>query len=270
MNPALSSVRLKIDRAKEHFNYLSTAVNTRSAEQADKTISTELEANGRGFKLPEEPSIHLFRWALIVGDIFHNLRCALDHLVLQLALLNGASLRDASESTFFPVCMSGDEFRSSVKRFKQHISFRALAAIKTLQPYYRAKLRGVPAVHSHLYIISKLDNIDKHRMLVVVDEGCSINDVTIKRTNGIIVKPTIRPDVWTTLKDRADLSSVDFSSVELEVNEVVNMDVYASVDVFLNEPELGLDAMRLRILLRQSIIHVETIVDSFGKMFFGE
>jgi hypothetical protein len=270
VNPALSSARAKIDRAKEHFNNLGSAVNARSAEQAGKTISTELEPNRRGFKLPQESDAHLAYWALIVGDIVHNLRCALDHLVLQLAVLNGTSLAVASESTFFPVCIDGTSFRSSVKGFKQHISRDALAALKAFQPYCAGKIKNIPSERSVLYIISKLDNIDKHRMLVIPDEGYTISDVTIRTKDGMVAKPPIKPDIWMPMKDRADLSSVDFSRVELEGNETVDMDVYASVDVFLNEPELGLGAMKLRTFLRQSILHVETVVDWFGERFFSE
>jgi len=270
VNPALSSARLKIDRAKEHFNNLGSAINTRSAEKADKPISTEFDPNGRSFKLPQDSGDHLLHWSLIAGDVFHNLRSALDHLVLQLALANGTSLAAASEFTFFPVCMSGREFRNTTRQLKPHLSRSALADIKTLQPYSTANAMK-PAEHNVLYIISKLDNIDKHRMLLVVEEGYTITDVTIRRQDESIIKPVIRPNVWATMKDTAKLSSVDFSRIEPERDETVDMDVYLSVDVFLNEPELGIGVpVRLRNLLRQCINRVEAVVNMFGEKFFNE
>ena len=270
LNPALSSARLKIDRAKEHFNYLGSAINTRSAEKAGEPISTEFEPHGRIFKLPQESGDHLLHWSLIAGDAFHNLRCALDHLVLQLALVNGTSLTTASKSTFFPVCMSGREFRNTARLLKPHLSPIALTDIKTLQPYYTADPIK-PAERNVLYIISKLDNIDKHRMLLVVEEGYSITDVTIRRKDKSIIKPDIRANVWAPMKDTAELGSVDFSRIEPERDEEVDMDVYASVEVFLNEPELGIGVpVRLRILIRQCINRVEAVVNIFGKKFFSE
>lgn len=271
-NPALDSVRLKIDRAKQHFNYLGSAINTRSAEQAGKAVSTELDPHRGGFKLPQDTGSHLAQWSLIVGDAFHNLRSALDHLVLRLAVLNGTSHADAQEVTFFPVCLDGPSFRSSVKGFKRCISQETLAALKTLQPYTTANAVKIPAKHNILYIVSQLDNIDKHRMLLVIEGGFSITDVTLRRKDESIIKPSIRPDVWAPMKDTAELGSVDFSGVNLEGDETVDMDVYASVDVFLNEPELELGdrPVKLRVLLRRCIERVDAVVNAFGKQFFGE
>jgi hypothetical protein len=269
-DPRLVSVRAKLERAVDHFNDLGSAITIHGAKDADNPISSEFDPHGRSFKLPHNPNPHLTNWALIVGDIIHNLRCALDHLVLQLALVNGTPLAEASEVTFFPICLDGPSFRSSVREFKRCISKEALTALKTVQPYYASKVRNLPVEASVLLIISKLDNIDKHRMLVVVEEGYTISDVTIRTKDGMVAKPPIKPDIWMPMKDSAELCSVDFSAVQFEGQDEMSMDVHSSVDVFLNEPGLALEAMRLRTILPLCIRYVETIVNSFGQWFFGE
>jgi hypothetical protein len=40
-------------------------------------------------RIPDAPPVH--KWGLVVGDVLHNLRSALDHLAWQLVLANGKS-----------------------------------------------------------------------------------------------------------------------------------------------------------------------------------
>jgi hypothetical protein len=269
VNPALSSSRAKIERAKDHFNNLCSALNARGAEQADRPVSTQFDSQRRSFEIPQEESPPTSDWALAVGDIVHNLRSALDHLAVQLAILNGNTMEQAS-AVVFPVCLTHREFLKSTKRFKNLVSPSALTALEWAQPYYAAKVRNLPAENNVLWIISKLDNIDKHRILVIIEEAGTITNVTVTSEDGWISKPPIQRDVWVPIEDRVELASVDFSGVDFEGQEKVNMDVHASVDVFLNEPELGLGAMKLRIILSMCVRYTEIVVDSFGTDFFGE
>ncbi len=139
-----------------------------------------------------------------------------------------------------------------------------------MQPYNAANVRGLPIDSNVLLIISKLDNIDKHRMLVVVEEGYTISDVIVRQKDGTMLRPSIKPDIWMPMKDSAELSSVDFSTIQFEGQDEMSMDVYSSVDVFLNEPGIGPGAMRLRTILPMCIRYVETIVNAFEKLSFGE
>ncbi|HEY8224238.1 MAG TPA: hypothetical protein VIG25_03095 [Pyrinomonadaceae bacterium] len=101
---------------------------------------------------------------LVVGDCIHNLRSAMDHLVLQLAILNN-TFAGAEKRTSFPVCLTPEAFKRSVKHdIAPFISPTALAVIEKYQPYRT----HTPAEMSPLWILSQLDIIDKHRVIVVV------------------------------------------------------------------------------------------------------
>jgi hypothetical protein len=269
MNPCLVSVRAKIERSKHHFNELSDALNVWGAQQADKPILGNLQADGT-FSFPKGDDAPYIQWSLIVGDIVHNLRSALDHLVLHLALLHGTKLEVAAELTSFPVALNAPEFRSAIRSFKRCISLDALAALKSCQPYVAAKLRGLPAESHTLYVISKLDNTDKHRTLLFLTEAFQVTDATITDESGFIAKPAIKPNVWIEMKDRAEIGSLDLSLVDFERKDKMQVDVKASTEIFINEPSLGLGAMRLRVGMRQCIELADAIVDQFGKGFFGE
>src|SRR6201987_1234395 len=87
----LLGVRLKIERAKRHFDELNTAIQswgTTEAEEPTYILNHHPDRKCMNLALrrvkPNNPD-----WALIAGDIVHNLSSALDHLVCQLALLNG-------------------------------------------------------------------------------------------------------------------------------------------------------------------------------------
>src|SRR5260370_40854892 len=72
--------------------------------------------------------------SVLIGDCVHNLRSALDYLVLQLAGLEGKS-EDAETKTAFPICLNPESCKNATKkRIDQFISADALKAIEQYQP----------------------------------------------------------------------------------------------------------------------------------------
>lgn len=119
---------------------------------------------------------HIFYWekytdtpdafGLIAGDAIHNLRSSLDHLAVALAKA-GADKQGVVMTpkelarVQFPVVISESEFVKQSKRLL-HVDPAAIALIKTQQPYIR--LPNNPKI-SFLYLVSDLDNADKHRLI---------------------------------------------------------------------------------------------------------
>src|SRR6266478_7887938 len=88
---SLAGVRAKIEHAKQHFEQVNAIVRDFVARQdrAEGVAEHEFQNDGQLIvraKAPEPPDPRL---PLVVGDCVHNLRSALDHLVLQLADLEG-------------------------------------------------------------------------------------------------------------------------------------------------------------------------------------
>ncbi|MDP9238656.1 MAG: hypothetical protein M3P30_14880 [Chloroflexota bacterium] len=126
-----------------------------------------------------------FRLSVIVGEIIHDLRSALDNLACALAYQNSQS---RCESTEFPIFSDSKKFRRKRSRLIGEIDPDAQAIIEGLQPYHRGQdFRCDP-----LWMLYQLSNIDKHRLFHLttwvidganfdVDPGSDV-DIIEKRT----------------------------------------------------------------------------------------
>ena len=97
-------------------------------------------------------------YPLVLGDAVHDLRSALDHLGRAIVLHECLSPRDGSRGTVFPVRTK----RIHDALLRPTPSPEALAILDMLQPYHdRHPDRNL------LAILTKLDNADKHRQLLI-------------------------------------------------------------------------------------------------------
>ena len=92
--------------------------------------------------------------SLLVGEITHQLRSALDHLAYALVMAAGNT---PTRRTAFPVLTTRP---ASGLRIDGGVAPAALAAIDDLQPYQRRDATAHP-----LHVLTELWNIDKHRHL---------------------------------------------------------------------------------------------------------
>ena len=108
----------------------------------------------------------LTEWSVILGEIVHNARSALDHLVYQLAVHNGA---DAEASfTTFPICTSRTRYFKARKNGRASYRDESMvgltdtqkASIDYLQPFNDSDPDGAV-----LAILADLHNTDKHRRI---------------------------------------------------------------------------------------------------------
>src|ERR1700675_2396602 len=104
MRATLTGVRDKIKRANHHFSELKATIDRwGTAKDKDNLFVVQYQPEGKhvvlrhGKVAPNDPD-----WALNVGDIVHNLRSALDHLVCQLAILDGNDV-SCCDQTYFPI-----------------------------------------------------------------------------------------------------------------------------------------------------------------------
>jgi hypothetical protein len=130
----LEGPRLKLNRAREHFH----------------AISQEFEAWGRGHiygtvgEFDAETSYYVFkvrvlerppeRWGVMIGDLAHNARSALDHIAWQLVLLNNA---EPTRRTQFPIFKSPEDYEARAEPMLAGMHERNQATVAALQPYTR-------------------------------------------------------------------------------------------------------------------------------------
>lgn len=155
---SLDSIRLKLERADEHIRPLADEIDNFAFYFVMTVEDGGREHAYRVFKEMEVPRY----WSLWIGDALHNMRCALDHLVYQLALTVQDPLPPAMESRLmFPIADSRSSFVDR-KGYISGIPKEARKLIEELQPYQARKPES-----ELLSLLNRLENIDKHRKLHV-------------------------------------------------------------------------------------------------------
>jgi hypothetical protein len=162
--PTLAACWAKHDRALEHIaelkgeieHYLASepfVITSRGYEDAHSSWIFETTEVKR---LPLRPSI-------IIGDIVHNLRSALDHLVWQLVLFNGETPKTNNQ---FPIESSQAAFVKNGPRRLAGLCADHAARIEGLQPFTRTDDDVLSQARAWaLELVRDLSNHDKHRLI---------------------------------------------------------------------------------------------------------
>lgn len=156
-------------------------------------------------RVNNEPPLQ--RWSLKVGDIVHNLRCTLDHLVYAIAIHESGQDPPPSENRLmFPICDTSDNFRDECKRRLATLSANANAIIEGLQPYNRPH----PNVPPLLSILRNFSNTDKHKLLRLAFASAATAEIGfVGPTDMSVVKPKFIVNTGE-LKDGAEVIAFVF------------------------------------------------------------
>lgn len=168
----------KYQRAQFHYDVLRKEIETRyGGTDALATFTME-----RGID-PDNPRIFRWvvsefdqpplEWATIVGDVVHNLRSSLDHLVYELSFLGTQG--NPGAKTAFPCVLTKKSWDSKeIQKVKlQGVLESHKQKLYTAQPCYRRRDDASPEAfnlrrHNALWVLQELSNDDKHRMLLPV------------------------------------------------------------------------------------------------------
>lgn len=99
--------------------------------------------------------------AAVLGDIFHNLRSALDLWISEKACATGPEAKKLRIQ--YPVTHCGQDFRKWKNKVSQLVDEQLIDSIRSYQPF----VENLPGVH-YLEAISETNNADKHRTLLSV------------------------------------------------------------------------------------------------------
>lgn len=154
--PTLDGVLAKIERAERHMESLERDLERVFPKQR-YVVAPEISDDGlrHVFRTDSPPPVPP-EWSLMVGDLIHNLRTALDHLAYQLVLACHSS---PNRRTQFPIQTNK---RPALPTISGGVSSHVRNVLDLVQPYYE------PDRNHGLDLLRDLDNIDKHRRLVVV------------------------------------------------------------------------------------------------------
>jgi hypothetical protein len=156
-----SGFELKVGRAVEHLQSLNAATQ-RWLETDAYTVTDEFDPNTGEHSLWLAPGQPARRLPLLIGDVIHNLRSALDHLALALAVANirGPLPEKVEQDSEFPVYWKRAPTTAELNKRIGSIDPKARAIIEALQPHLKPNYAD-----DALWRLDQLWNIDKHRDL---------------------------------------------------------------------------------------------------------
>ena len=171
---SLNGCYAKLDRAKQHFRQFEAVVG-RGFANGRYGLSPDEDENGDlvyRVLLPESEAIKL---GVRIGDVVHNLRSVLDHMVWQLVLANG---KCPGRWNQFPVVSEEKRFppMSGGKSWIEGVSDNTFTFIEGTQPYIRSDNDWEHPLSN----LIKLSNTDKHRLIVPVGQGIRVRSASYR------------------------------------------------------------------------------------------
>lgn len=148
---------LKLDRARTHCAALEQAVRDFLGTEPFAVEKLEDTATGDlAYRLRIKTQVPA-QLSVIVGDVVHNARAALDHLAWQAVEFGGGN---PSKTTSFPIAKDLASFQAMSPVSLAGANSRTLALVRRLAPYAGG--------NDVLWRLHSLDVVDKHRLLFAV------------------------------------------------------------------------------------------------------
>lgn len=173
MAAELDIVRLKVTRAEKHFEDFKAEVGVGpNARKLRDAAYTEIDYHAGTLTYISLAPIPSPEARVILGDSIHQLRSALDHMVCALAMRTNPRSVCEDSKLQFPIFKAPKDFASdwrvSKGVYEKLLGKAECAEIEQCQPYILNP--ATPEDHP-LYILTKLDNLDKHRLVLVVEQA---------------------------------------------------------------------------------------------------
>jgi hypothetical protein len=179
MNEWTSTYRAKLARADEHLSTLYRETD-RWGDGDPFRIVRRSNADGSvhlfSLRIHAQPDV--WRWALLLGDALHNMRCALDHIVYALAVRQTGQDPPVDDSLLmFPICSDLEHWKNPrVQRRIACLNEPTCAAIERVQPYNRIK---AGQWFMPLWWLAQLNDIDKHRLPHIAVVAAHADEIAI-------------------------------------------------------------------------------------------
>jgi hypothetical protein len=156
-------VRLKLSRAKDQIDTLQGDMKRFMAENpcsGNLDFNTDSKILSLWISVSAQPD-PIF--GVVIGEIIHNLRSALDHIVWELVILTTGRPPALPSKNQFPIMKSKEDFnKRGVDVLLQCVREDAVDLIRSEQPFRTGEHAKSPLWH-----LSELSNADKHRTLHV-------------------------------------------------------------------------------------------------------
>lgn len=190
----LRSSRAKLSRAVRQLQTLDAELRASVHSAKPYAIRADMNEHTGWLSLSIEPDPADLEWAVIVGEIIHNLRSSLDYSVS--ALLEASSVALTLQHQF-PLFDTLDRFRNKVgdaTRPKGPLAGLKLgfAEIEAVQPF---QVKPDPQ-HAALALLQRLSNSDKHRSIVIFAPFPQSHKLQLRHNGAVVDQWQPDPIVW--------------------------------------------------------------------------
>jgi len=246
--------RTKIERAKQHLRDLDACMKAFTASDPYPLGSKFDEQTGLHQLYVERLTPIPSMAPAIIGDIVHNLRSALDHLAYRLVFKGTSGVGILTKNggnpfqhVYFPIFDDVHKYEARKVGQIKGMSKPAIDAIDRIKPYKGG--------NDTLWRLHRLNNIDKHRLLVVVaaqfqgfylDTGWLIPNIPIRGQKFVPV----------------EAGAILFSATPQVIKQMGNK-VELSLEMAFFEPEI-VEGEPIRPTLVQMIDLTENLISSIG------
>ncbi|QIM16317.1 hypothetical protein G7067_07590 [Leucobacter insecticola] len=154
---------MKWARAQQLSGQLYHSVNMQSvSSRSGLDVEIAQDKLSATFLVREAAPMPVHEWSLLLGDVLHNYRSALDALAWELAHLDGRQPHPKHvRQLYFPICISKTEWDRKVKGPFASIPIDIRRRLYAVQPFH-----AEPVEEGILVILHKLDIADKHKAQV--------------------------------------------------------------------------------------------------------
>jgi len=250
---ALDGARLKLARAHHHLEELDQQVVAfLEAQPPPVELTAESGALGdRRFSrlrvgAVRQPPAEL---GVIVGDIAHNARSALDYVVYELA--RHETSQDDPNNTQFPIVRDRAQYAPVARRLLGQLAAWQQEVIERLQPFQRD-----PDARQHpLAVLNWISNRDKHRLLHTTVAQISGTQARLYGT-GVQALYDLRQHIGP-LANGTEVLYAEFTADSNDVN------VQGDLEIGVGLEEFG----DVKAVLLDSLDYAEAIIDWFDPVF---
>lgn len=163
--PPLEGCLAKIARAESHLTELKVRVRQYIDTQPFRVFGEYDEATHeyviRAEAVPDYHPVPI-DLVLLAGEVVHQLRSALDHLVWDLVVKN-TGLPPAGTDSGYPIFRTAEGYSQRAPKKVKGVSQSAADRIRALQPFHL----GDHAEEELTWAVQELNNTDKHRLIPV-------------------------------------------------------------------------------------------------------
>jgi hypothetical protein len=252
----ISSVRWKVERAEVLLAGLDKEVKAWHKTKPygfTTEINEEFTRASVIVKVNSHPPI--VRWSLILSDIFHNLRSALDQLIWAVAAHESPTGIPLFEKITFPIWDDPPSSRQ-LQRIET-LSLRMRTVIESVQPY----TRPYPGLACHpLRMLREIDNTNKRQLLMLATETAAQGWVRLTSDDVQDYPETVihRGEI----KDGTEVVTTTFQHPHPKM-KYEGVKVSAIIAIMYPEPDAqGKDRDDYAVLLEVVVRVVNTIIDT--------